>query len=121
MLSSFDLLCVLLSVSRQGGLNGGGENKWAGLLLAATFSTVNVWSPAVTLVVICSVFTREALETPGMRRSCGEHAALHPPNRDGNQKSEQTQVRRFCAVLTINNRAADNRGSLSGPVNLKLS
>lgn len=97
------------------------KNLWLVHTIAATFVTVKIWSPAVTLVVICSILTREALESTRMRCSCGEHTGLHPRNHDRTQKSEQTQVWRFWAVLIINNCAADNCGSLSGLVNLKLS
>lgn len=36
-----------------------------------TFWTVNIRRPAITLVVICSIFTCEALEATWMRCSCG--------------------------------------------------
>lgn len=42
-----------------------------------TFRTVDIRSPAVTLVVICSVFTGEALEASRMRCSCGGKKNTH--------------------------------------------
>lgn len=45
------------------------RSKWA--KSCCTFWTVNIWSPAITLVVICSVLTCEALEATRMRCSCG--------------------------------------------------
>lgn len=114
----------VITVSRTGIRYHNSEIKTIWLIsnISATFWTVNIWSPAVTLVVICSIFTREALETTRMRRSCEEHTILHPQHPDMRSLNLRNLSRRSCggffAVLIINN---CNCGSLSGLVNLKRS